>query len=1460
MVLRSESHEIIFNDELRQKYISEKGNYYVDIGVLDKERGLLGVYDKHVLIDEISMDVEECKKIFERRNIFKAELIKDGYSLIRFFDFHIHSSYSILDGMSTIKELVAAAEYAAALTDHGNMFGFYKFYKAMKNAGKKPVIGFEAYLDRYNPKVKSKSRAHVVILCMNEEGYKNAIKLTSLGYQKGKKTKKEVRPSFTYEDLYAHKEGLMVTSACIGGDIPKNIEEGYLDEAEKLMIEMKEHFGDNFYVEVQKHNIENEERVNLGLITLAKKHGLKVVAGVDSHYLKKEHKHHHEVLLANNRKTTMSNPNRWVFPGDGYYKKTSSEMVELFKDTPEFLDNTLEMLDKIEYEMPDTDYHLPKFDIPAPFKNEYEYLLSIVRKGMDEYGFSGLKEYEERLEFELKVIKDMGYSSYFLIVWDYIDYAKRNGILVGPGRGSACGSLVAYAMKITNVNPIKYGLLFERFLSVDRISMPDIDTDFQDDRREEVIDYVRNKYGDAAVSNIITYGTMKAKSASKDVNKIYDFPVSFGEKIAKLIPNKAKNIPDALEQSEELENLYNSNKDVKKILDTASVIEGLPKSIGKHACFDENTLIKTSTGYKKIIDIKVGDRVLTHKCRYQPVVDLIQTYTDEVYIIHVENLEPVRVTGNHPFYVRGNKCKKAPKWKNVNCLEEGVDYVAIPLTKSNFKKLHNSEALIDDNFIWKPISKISKVKQSQKMYNLTVLEDSSYVAGDMVVHNCGVIIAPDEITKFIPQVIIMDETDELDSSGKKIFKPVMVTQLDMTECEELGLLKMDFLGLTNLSIISAALVLINKKRKEQGLPPLTIDDIPINDPYAYRHIQRGFTTGVFQLESGGMTNLVKDTYSDIEKFIEQFESNRKVNEKGVGEFGEDFDILFERLIALISLYRPGPMDEIPNYLFNMKNPESVEYDIPELKDILENTYGIIVYQEQVMHIVRQLAGFSAGQSDMIRKAMGKKKKEIIEEYGEYFIYGSAKKDEELKREGKKPFNIKGCVANGIPEEKAIEIWDKMVKFAEYAFNKSHATGYSVIAIQTAWLSNYYPVEFMTALLNCNIAKKEKLEHYIAKAKRTGFNLFGPDVNKSQEMFSISYDENNSIRFGLRGVKGVGKSSKLIIGAREDGEFTSLTNFVERLSEYEKCEKKVLETLARCGAFESIEKNRKAIADSAQIIVDSLKKRKTKNVKGQISLFDMLSEDEELSEMGALKLIETQDYTKEEKLKYEKELISFYVSGHPLDKHKKLIDETEELNFLSDIRMVLDVSDVGVGEDDEYGEQVSSVESIEDVLVLGQIIESTDINTKKGEVMTTIELEDMTGQMKCVAFPKTRTAYRSKLIEGSIVVVKGRAVRDDYGIQIIIEDMSSPHTLSTSANASTIKYNCPYSKNGAERVRAINEFRRFKNTVESFEGNGDVEALFEIDGEVFEIGRIPHDINVIVGFRKVFGISNIELIN
>lgn len=1462
MILKGVNHQNIYDSPQVQKIIDKKHNCYFKIKVLDKENGSIGVYDDDKIIDNIFFDVEQCKLLFERLDYFMVEIIPEGYYVIRYCDIHAHSAYSILDGMSTIEGLADAIEHTGALTDHGNMFGFYKFYKAMVKRGKKPIIGFEAYVNRFSSigngnegEPDGKERAHVVLLVKNKIGFKNAIKLTTLGYQKGKKTKKTVKPAITYSDLFKHKEGLIVTSACMGGDIPKNIEIGNIEKAKEIAIKLKEEFGDDFYIEIQRHEIKEEVNVNFHLINIARELGIKIIAGVDSHYIKPSDKHSQEVLLANNRKTTMSNPNRWVFPGDRYYKIPSHEMEELYADIPEALDNTLEISRKIEFELEDKDYHLPEFNIPKGFNSEYDYLVHLCRNGMKDLNLDSVKKYEKRLEDELEVIKKMGYSSYFLIVWDFVSFAKNRGILVGPGRGSACGSLVSYTLRITDVDPIRYGLLFERFLSPDRVTMPDIDIDFQDDRREEVIEYVREKYGDDCVSYIITYSNMKSKSAVRDVARIYDFEPSFGDLIAKMIPDGAENLEKALTDSEEFRNIYNTKEDVKKVVDTAITIEGLPKATSKHACFTKDTLITTKQGKKNIIDISIGDLVLTHKNRFRRVVDLIKTHTDTIYTVKIEGLKPIKVTGNHPFYVRERvDIINEPIWKEVSLLESSKDYVAIADNKSDIGKLGFND-FKDENFTWRQISSIKKNKISSPMYNLTVEDDSSYIANGVVVHNCGVIIAPDAITEYIPQVVVLDETGEKDSKGSKLFEPVMVTQLDMTECEELGLLKMDFLGLRNLSVISGALKLINEKRERQSLPLLTMDDIPITDPYAYKHIQAGNTVGVFQLESDGMTNLVSETYTDIDKFVNSYEKNKLTNEKGIGVFGEEFDALFERLIALISLYRPGPMDEIPNYLHNMKNPKNIKYDTPELEPILSNTYGIIVYQEQVMQTVRELAGFSAGQSDDIRRGMGKKKEEVVQEYEEYFIYGSDKADETLKKEGKDSKDIQGCLVNGIRENVAKTIWEKMYKFARYAFNKSHATGYAVVSIRTAWLSYHYPLEFMTALLNSNIGKKEKLEHYVHRIKQLGITLLGPDVNMSKEVFSISYEE-LAIRFGLRGVKGLGASSVTVMEARGNRKFKSLTDFAKRLSEHSKCDKKVLENIAKCGAFESIEKNRKAIVESAEMIVNSLKKDKSKNVSGQINIFDQFEDDSEISDIGKLTLVSTADYSKSEKLEFEKDLLSFYVSGHPLDEYESIISNIPDLMFLSDIKLELsDDEDEYENDDEDIGLSVRVPEekSIEDVLILGQITECEDKTTKKGDTMSIMTIEDKTGEMRCVVFPKTRTAYRDRLTKGNIVVISGKAVNDDFGMQIIVQDISSADILSNQNEPNSIILYSPYSRTGYERAKAIELYRLFQEFVQKYSDvNSSTKAIFKIDGKSYELGTLPMDIMVITELKQVFG--------
>lgn len=791
------------------------------------------------------------RHLFKNRKRFYANYENGELKVVRYVNLHGHSEYSILDCISRVSDIVKRAEWAIAITDHGNMFGSLEFYKSMKKAGKKPLIGFEAYHYSRDNAVKSH---HLVLLAKNAKGVKNLFKLTSNGYHNYNS-----KPQITWEDLKNHSEGVVCLSACIAGEIPQAIIAKDMVKARELIQGMIDIFGkENYFLEIQRHGLEEEKVVERGVWELAKHFGLKVVATTDSHMTNKEDKDVHDIHLCIGTKRTLDDPNRWSFTGDGYHIHSSAEMVERFEDVPDVLDNTLDLAEMLQPEMETGKVFMPHFPLPNGFDDENQYLKHLVELGFKKR-FEGKPaftsdEYRERIEFELETVKKMGFPGYFLIVEDFVSKARSLGIPVGPGRGSACGSLLTYCLGITNVDPIPFGLLFERFLNPDRISMPDIDIDFSDTRREEIIDYVRGKYGHEAVSGVITFGRMKAKSVVRDVARVMGYPTQVGDKIAKMIPNKLEEngnnvkvtLPNVLRLSTEFKRAYKADPEMQKIVDYGIRLEGLPRTLSQHAC--------------------------------------------------------------------------------------------------------------------------------------------------------AVLIAPSAVSDYIPLVTLKNR----ETGGRDT-----VTQFTMGECEEMGILKMDFLGLRTMGVFERALNYINGKKKSTE-KPLLLDDISIGDHNVYEFISKGNTAGVFQLESSGMTGLMGQLYQDIYKM------------KGTKEEGVQ---LFERLVAGVSLYRPGPMDEIPSYVKNMLTPHGIHYDIPELEEILKPTYNVIVYQEQVMHIVRQLAGFSKGDADGVRKAMGKKLEDMLNMYGEYFLHGNKEK------------GITGAIANGVEEEVARELWERMKKFGLYALTK-----------------------------------------------------------------------------------------------------------------------------------------------------------------------------------------------------------------------------------------------------------------------------------------------------------------------------------------------------------------------------------------------------------------------------------------
>lgn len=842
--------------------LANKSVYKEDLGLKDElfYNNLLGI------------------NIFDKRNNFIALVNEDFIEVFTSAELHLHTGYSLLDGMIKIKDIAKKSDYACAITDHGVMYGCIDFYNKMKEQHKKPIIGFEAYTenidgDRYKLNRANKNvliNNHLILLAKNKKGYQNLCKINSLA-QKDKADKGTSRPRVKHEWLRKYNEGIICLTACLGGELPKAILSKNDEEIKRVIENFIDIFGkENLYLEIQRHNIEEEEYVTRKMRELSKEYGLKLVATVDAHYLNKEDKLTHEAQLCLQTGKKMTDKDRWIFPGEGYYYHTSTEKEELFQDYAEALINTLEVVDKCQFEYEFGNYKLPKFPLPEGI-TEGDYFTELCWKGFEERFPVGTvehtsSEYRERLQFEIDTILRMGYPAYFLIVWDFIKYSKENGIGVGPGRGSACGSLASYCLKITDMNPLKYDLLFERFLNPDRISMPDIDVDFNNLRREEVINYCRMKYGADAVSKIITFGTLASKNSVLDTARIWDKSTEFARSISDKIPSAPKmTLKKALEESIELKEMYDNNPEARDIIDKAMKIEGLPRNISQHAC--------------------------------------------------------------------------------------------------------------------------------------------------------GLVIANSAVTNYCPQVYVKNKDTGLYEG---------TTQFTMSECEAIGLLKMDFLGLKTMTVLQFAVDDINRIYGEN----LTIDDIPIDDPKVYEFIAKGQTKGVFQLEGDGMTKFMTELFQDVHsKLVSLDKDNASEEERSIAyqHFGEE---LFERVIAGISLYRPGPIHEIPNYIKGMLNRDSISYDTPELEGILNTTYGVIVYQEQAMMATRELAGFSKGQADKIRKGMAKKIESILNEYGEYFVYGSAKADE--YKEEKDKLNIKGCISLGISEEVAIKIWDKMKAFGAYA--------------------------------------------------------------------------------------------------------------------------------------------------------------------------------------------------------------------------------------------------------------------------------------------------------------------------------------------------------------------------------------------------------------------------------------------
>lgn len=1068
-----------------------------------------------------------------------------------FTHLHVHTEYSLLDGSGRIKDMIKRAKEldmdSIAITDHGVMFGVVDFYKEAMAQDIKPIIGCEVYiaargLEQKDPRL-DQTQYHLILLAKNQKGYDNLKKIVSKGYIDGFYYKPRVDANFLRE----HSEGIISLSACIGGEIPQAILKGDEKLARELITRYQDIFGKkNFYIEIQNHKLEREAALNHRLISLARELDAPLVATNDVHYIKKEDATAHDILLCIQTGTTVEEEDRMRFPNDEFYLKSPEEMEELFSAVPEALENTTKIANECNVSFDFDHLHLPKFDVPGG-EDSSTYLRKLCLEGMNKKYSHITEERKERLEYELSVIHQMGYDDYFLIVWDFIRFAKDHGIMVGPGRGSAAGSLVAYTLDITKIDPLKYNLIFERFLNPDRVSMPDIDIDFCYERRGEVIDYVIEKYGEDRVAQIITFGTMAARQAIRDVGRALNMSYGKVDTIAKQIPMElGMTIEKALEMNGELKDLCQEDEKVDFLIRMAKSVEGLPRHASTHAA-----------GV---------------------------------------------VISNKPL----------------------VEYV--PLYKNN---------------------------------------DS------------------------------------------------VITQFPMTLLEELGLLKMDFLGLRTLTVIRDA---IENIQYSKGID-ISMDDLTFDDPKVFQMISEGDTLGVFQLESSGMQQFMKELKPDS----------------------------FEDIIAGISLYRPGPMDQIPTYIQNKKNPDQIQYLHNILEPILNVTYGCMVYQEQVMQIVRDVAGYSMGRSDLVRRAMAKKKMDVMERERKVFIYGEEDKNGNIV--------VEGAMRRGVSPEIAEQIYDQMIDFAKYAFNKSHAAAYAVVAYETAWLKCYYPAEFMAALLTSVMDNNNKVAKYIQNCKKMGISILPPDVNESFANFTVV---EGKIRFGLTAVKNVGGNAiQSIIEAREKkGKFTSFMDFCEKL-DFKDLNKRALESLIKCGSFDSLGGYRSQLMAVYDKILEGVVQDRRKNIQGQVSLFDAM-DDKEQQKVRLDVLPNIPEYDNRAKLSMEKEMVGFYITGHPLSEYEDIL--RKKVSITSD-----KLSEILEGEGSNLRMDGQKV------VIGGMVTQKKKKITKNNHMMAFITLEDLFGTIEVIVFPTIYKHFSHLLEEEKIVFIKGKLnIKEEKEATIIAE--------------------------------------------------------------------------------------------
>ncbi len=1148
-----------------------------------------------------------------------------------FVHLHVHSEYSLLDGACRIKDMMdrvkELGQTSIAITDHGVMYGCIDFYKAAKSAGVKPIIGCEIYVARRGMEDRvhgiDNKPYHLVLLCKNRKGYENLCYLVSEGFTRGFYG----RPRVDLALLEQYHEGLIALSACLAGAVPQYLMESDYDAAKAYALRLSNIFGpEHFYLEMQDHGIDKQQAVNQGIMRLARETGLPLVVTNDAHYLRKEDAQMQDVLLCVQTGTTLDDPNRkFEFETDEFYLKSEAELRQLFPNCDEAFENTVKIADMCNLEFVFNEYHLPSFPVPDGYTNE-AYFRKLCYDGFTERYADPPESYKERLEYEIGVISRMGYVNYYLIVWDFIRYAKEQGIPVGPGRGSGAASIVAYCMHITEVDPMKYALIFERFLNPERVSMPDFDTDFCQERRGEVIEYVTRKYGDDHVAQIATFGTMAARGAIRDVARAMNFTYAEADVVAKAVPNTLHiTLDEALKTSPQLKAMYDEDERVRKLIDAARGLEGMPRNTSTHAA--------------------------------------------------------------------------------------------------------------------------------------------------------GVVITADPVCSYVP----LSKNDD-----------TIVTQYTMTTIEELGLLKMDFLGLRNLTVIEQAQQEIRKKH-----PDFDIAKVRDDDPETFAMLAEGKTQGVFQLESAGITGVC-------------------INMKPTS---------IEDLTAIVALYRPGPMDSIPRFIANKLDHRKITYKTPLLEPILRVTYGCIVYQEQVIEIFRSLGGYTMGQADNIRRAISKKKMKVIESERRVFVYGDPKQ------------GITGCIGHGVPESVAQSIYDEIVDFANYAFNKAHAVCYAVVSYQTAYLKCHYPREYMAALMTSVLDSAMKISGYIRECKELGIETLPPDINHSEDYFTV---EGNAIRFGLGAVKNVGRGLIRSMAAKrvEDGPFKSLEDFLQRMGEGE-LNKRAVENFIKCGAMDCFGYHRSELLAVYDSMMDTVAITRKKNLEGQLGLFSMLDDDDKSAGIVIPKLAEL---SRADLMAMEKETTGIYLSGHPMDDYRP---------YLKNSRVV----PIGELMDEEHPYQDDAIVSI------AGIVQNVKMKTtRNNSMMAYVTVEDDTASIEMLAFSNVLSQYGGYLRENSPVVITGRlSIRDDKEPQIVINrarpisDFSEPVSVMNVVPKSAVPQTLYLQLSGESDPR----YRKVKAILGMFPGETKV-VIFFADTRLRRGTQAKLDDVMLQELKNLLGSQNVVL--